>query len=226
MKFYQPIDGLLGSQRRRRKGRVTFGIFGIGVLGVAIYCLILFYSDPVAEARTDQLNSLPAPDFTTVLTDQAREEHDSARAAVDDQQSARSVVALGRPQRLTGSLRRNQTLFIAMRQAGIEPDNIQPVVEAVDDLFDFRHAQPGHEWEAELDEDGRITDFRYGVSPEEVYAATRQADGTYTSHRVEVALQTQVEGFAGTVITNVYDAVQSVGEGSAVASRFMSIFRW
>lgn len=220
MKLYQPIDGLLG-RRRRKRGRITFGVFGIAMLGMAVYWFLSTYRDSPAEARTDLIIALSSPDFTDVFTDQELEALEALR-----REPGAHVIALGRPHRVSGALRRNQTLFIAMRNAGVESPSIQGVVDSLVETFDFRRSQPGDEWEAELDEDGWVKSFQYSVSREEVYESVRLPDGRYRGRQLDIPVTTTVFGFGGTVLSSVHDAVAEAGEGTLLATRFMEIFRW
>ena len=69
MRIYQPIEGLLGRRRRTKRYRMTFGLFGVIGLGLILYWALFAYPDRAAQARTDRIISLSAPDFTNVLTD-------------------------------------------------------------------------------------------------------------------------------------------------------------
>ena len=225
MKFYQPIDGLLGKRRRVKRGRVTFGVFGVIVLGVAVYWGLSTSRDREAEARVDRIISLSAPDFTDVFSGSAPED---LQQPLEDDHGHRGPrgVALGHPHKVEGVISRNQTLFVAMREADVDAASIQAVVDALEGTFDFRRSRPGDRWQADLDLDGRIVRFNYVVSREEAYEAAREPDGTFRSGRVDIPIETVVTGVGGTVLTSVYDAIVEEGEDSGLASSFMAPFRW
>ena len=224
MKFYQPIDGLLGKRRRVKRGRVTFGMFGVVLLGVTVYWGLSTSRDREAEARVDRIISLSAPDFTDVFSGSAPE--DLHPPSQDEGRRGPRGVALGHPHKVDGVIARNQTLFVAMRAADVDAASIQAVVDALHGTFDFRRSRPGDQWAADLDLDGRIVRFNYVVSREEEYEAVREPDGTFRSGRVDIPLQTVVMGVGGTVLTSIYDAIVDEGEDSGLASSFMAPFRW
>jgi murein DD-endopeptidase MepM/ murein hydrolase activator NlpD len=224
VRFYEPIDGLLGPRRRKRRSKTLLSVLVLLAGGVAAYLFIP--EQRTAEGvviETDRLLTLQSPDFTTVFSGEEREA--LANAEASDVPRAPGI-ALGRPHFVEGAIRRNQTLFVAMRDAGAEPRSIQEVVDSHTGIYDFRRSQPGHQWEARLDEEGRITQFRYTVSPEEVYEALREPDGRYTTRRVDIPVQTVVASFGGVVMTSLSDAVAEEGEGTLLATRFMEIFQW
>ena len=222
MKVYEPIEGLLGRRRRPGRRRVTFGLFGIVGLGLVLYWALLIYPDRSAQARTDRIISLSAPDFTEVLSEAARDDARQRDGLDAEQTPLRAMLR----DAVDGVMQPNQTLFVAMTEAGVERQSIQRVVDALDGTFNFRRARPGDRWEARLDEEGRISRFRYSVSAEEVYEASRRSDGGYDSGRLEVPTEIVVVGFGGTVLTSVYDAVAALGEGTSLATRFMEVFAW
>jgi len=221
MKIYQPIDGLLGRKRRNRKGKRTVGLVVLIGVGLICYWALPTADQPEAEATVDRIMPLSSPDFTEIFS----EEPDPLDSAESERRAPRGV-ALGHPHRVEGSIRQNQTLFVAMRHADVDPASIQAVVDALQGTFDFRRSRPGDRWEADLDLDGRVVRFRYTVSREEVYEAVREPDGMFQSGRVDVPLQTVTEAIGGTVLTSVYDAVVASGERSALAGSFMELFRW
>lgn len=224
MKFYQPIDGLLGRRRRVKRGRVTFGVFGIAFLAVAVYWGLSTSRDRQAEARVDRIISLSAPDFTNVFSG-SEPDVSLARTDPGERRSPRGV-ALGHPHKVEGVIARNQTLFVAMRQSDVDAASIQAVVDALDGTFDFRRSRPGDRWGADLDLDGRIVRFNYVVSREEAYEAVREPDGSFRSGRVDIQLQTMIMGVGGTVLTSLYDAIVEEGEDSGLAASYMALFRW
>jgi murein DD-endopeptidase MepM/ murein hydrolase activator NlpD len=222
MKFYRPIDGLLDRRRRVRRGRYTFGLLGILGLAVAAYLVIGAYKDGLAEARTDRIIALSSPDFTDVWGDTP----DLAAVEAEEAAALERLAPRIRRNRAEGAIRANQTLFVAMRDAGVDSASIQAVVDSLTPHFDFRHSRPGDRWEVRVDNDGVILSFRYHRSAEEIYEAYRRSDGSYDAGRVDVPLEVVTEGYGDTVTTSVYHALQRAGEDTSLATRFMEIFRW
>lgn len=167
--------------------------------------------DPVPS---DRLLTLTAPTLRLPLPE-APESSDEARPASGSA-----------PTWVQGRIQPNQSVFAALRSHDVPAASIHPVVAAVGEHFDFRLARPGHRYEAELDDEGRITLFRLQTSPEIIYEARRNAEGRYEASRASVDLDVRVQSLATTVETSVIGAIVRAGEDEALAQRFADVFRW
>ncbi|MBN1945436.1 MAG: M23 family metallopeptidase [Bradymonadales bacterium] len=225
MKVYQPIASLRSGKRRWRKSPYTLGILGILVLGLTIYWIVAASRDNTAQARTDRIIALSSPDFTEILSGTG-EGSGIGQEALREGLALVDPSAVSRPFWAEGIIRPNQTLFVAMRNAGVDPGSIQSVVDSFQGILDFRRCRPGDSWESDLDEESHIVRFRYTVSPEEVYEANQQPDGTYQSARLHIPTEVVIWATGGTVITSVHEALSQAGEASGLSSRFLEVFGW
>jgi murein DD-endopeptidase MepM/ murein hydrolase activator NlpD len=127
------------------------------------------------------------------------------------------------PLHVIGKLKRNQTLTAALRVRGLPPERTQAMLVAMASVFDFRRSRPGDAFEAHLDLDGNILDFRYQTSPDDIYVA--RLDGTqYVAEKVVFPRHLQVSLVEGTVTSTLYHALTALGERPELARRFMDLF--
>jgi murein DD-endopeptidase MepM/ murein hydrolase activator NlpD len=124
-----------------------------------------------------------------------------------------------------GILKRGQTLSAALRDHGISSATIHLISQQMRGVFDFRYARPGHRYRLGQDPEGMLLDFRYSTSAEKSYYLFW--DGTrYTVREDHAALRTQLAKVSGVVDTSLYDAIQALGEHTALAGAFADIFAW
>ncbi len=211
-------DGLLGGRRRRRKG----GKARLWIpLLVAALVLGAWWRRQRAEQPTrydgDALHTLEAPEIVQapVLPFAYPENNTTER-------DGPTVT----PTYVEGELEAGQSVLGTLLREGVPNESAQPVIAAMGEIFDFRHAQVGDHYEVSLMSDGRIATFRYQTSAETIYEVRWVGDGTYSAQLADLPLQTQVVAVSGTVETSLYDAFQRVGETTVLAQQVVDIFQW
>ncbi|MDX9722781.1 MAG: M23 family metallopeptidase [Myxococcota bacterium] len=127
------------------------------------------------------------------------------------------------PFHIKGRVQRNQTIFVTLRNRGIAPARIHPLIEAMSTVFDFRRSKPGDQYEARLDLDGNLIEFRYQCSPEEIYLARLVGD-RYVPERVEIPKETRRERVSGVITTSLFKGFSAIGEKGELAQAFMDLF--
>lgn len=130
------------------------------------------------------------------------------------------------PAHVSGTIQSGQSLFAALVAHGIPENSIHPVVASLQQVFDFRRAQPGHDYEADVDPAGAITWIRYRTAPETIFEARRTVDGLYESRQVPVELSVEVHGLSGVVSTSLIGAFVQSGERESLAQKFVDVFQW
>ena len=99
------------------------------------------------------------------------------------------------------------------------------IAPALRPVFDFRYARAGDRYRLAQDERGLIMEFDYRRSELERYTLHREGE-TLVPERIEPAVQVEQARIAGTISTNLYDAVDSLGESGELAHDFAEIFAW
>lgn len=129
----------------------------------------------------------------------------------------------GSAARIEGELKRDQSLFLALRERNVPADSIHPLVAAARECFNFRQSRPGDDWIVEVDEHGAVTSLRYQTSPEHIWETTRQYSGSYACRKVELELELRRETLRGSVQTAVWPALEAL-ELPGIAPAFVDIF--
>lgn len=130
------------------------------------------------------------------------------------------------PSEVHGRVEAGQSLFDGLRQQGVPAHSIQPVVNAVGELFDFRRSRVGDSFEAQLDPEGTIVRFRYQSVPEVYYESRLIGPGEYEAVRAEVPLDIESFSMASTIDSSLYATIKNQGESEELARRITQVFQW
>ncbi len=124
-----------------------------------------------------------------------------------------------------GELRRGETLALALDRQDVSAQLVNEIATALRPVFDFRYARAGDRYRLAQDEQGRIVEFEYRRSEWERYTLARQGDAL-VAERIEPELQIEQARVAGMISTNLYDAVEALGESGELTHDFAEIFAW
>jgi murein DD-endopeptidase MepM/ murein hydrolase activator NlpD len=124
-----------------------------------------------------------------------------------------------------GELRRGETLAAALDRQDVSPALVHEIATSLRPIFDFRYARAGDRYRLAQDAQGRITDFDYRRSEWEGYALRRDGE-SLVAERVSPAVEVERGRIAGVITSNLYDAVEALGESGELAHDFAEIFAW
>ena len=124
-----------------------------------------------------------------------------------------------------GELQRGETLALALDKQDVSPQLVDEIATALRPVFDFRYARAGDHYRLAQDEHGRITDFDYRRSEFERYTLRRDGE-KLVAERFEPEVRIEQARVAGVISTNLYDAVEALGESGELAHDFAEIFAW
>ncbi len=124
-----------------------------------------------------------------------------------------------------GELSRGETLALALDRQDVSAQLVNEIATALRPVFDFRYARAGDHYRLAQDEQGRLVDFEYRRSEFERYTLHRDGE-TLVAERIEPELQVEQARVAGMISTNLYDAVEALGESGDLAHDFAEIFAW
>lgn len=215
-------ENLLGrpARRRRRRRRLIALVLLIAVVGGGYWLSTRVRTELKTPASpSDTLLAIEPP---RIVVPSGLDEYLSSQE--DDGAEGESIEGL--PGTVRGEVLQGQTLFDAMRKANVPAHSIQPVVNSVGELFDFRRSRVGDTFEAELDSEGTILRFQYQVSPEVVYEARLIAPGEYQSLRVDVPLDIETRAVAVTLKGPLYGAMSEIGEDESLARMIVRVLQW
>jgi murein DD-endopeptidase MepM/ murein hydrolase activator NlpD len=208
----EPWDAKPASERVRPVLRSRWWMTAPFALGVAIGFAVTPDSGTSSPLTVAALPAVSAPPPGEPAATPA----EPAPAPVEE-------VAVAEPAR--HELRPRETVAAALAGHGISAGETHSITRAMRPLFDFRRARPGDRYRLERAPDGSLVAFFYERSPLDVYEARRGEKG-WEAHRAEPALARHRTRLAGVVTSNLYDAVQTLGEQASLADDFTAIFAW
>ena len=214
----RPASGVVTRGARKRRQRRLLLVLGLGVV-TALWLLGPLLSKRNAAA----LEERPDP-VAGLLTLEAPHIDRLEEIANGELPGIAGPMAI--PAHVSGSIQPGQSLFAALVGHGVPETSIHPVVASLQQVFDFRRSQPGHEYEADVDPSGLITWIRYRTAPETIFEARRIGEGAYESRQVPVELNIEVHGLSGVVTTSLIGAFIQSGERESLAQEFVDVFQW
>jgi len=128
--------------------------------------------------------------------------------------------------KITGEIKRGQTILNALRAVGIDSHTAQPIVQAMSTVFDFRKAQVGDSFTAHIDDDGQVTYFSYSQSPLDVYEVVRTPDGDHQARKKKIPTRIDVAHIGCELKSSLYESIARCGEGAELASQLIDLFAW
>ncbi len=128
--------------------------------------------------------------------------------------------------KVAGALKRGQTMLRALSKGGIDNKSALPLIHAMEQVFDFRHAQVGDDFAAWLDDEGQIQRFRYVQSPLDVYEVALTERGDYAARKVAVPTRVEVAKVGCAIKSSLYASMARCGEGHQLGSDFIDLFAW
>lgn len=162
----------------------------------------------------------------------AREALDGQRAEaimdeVRERRARQTDYTPGESELLIGELEARESVYVSMTSRGIPDASVHRVVQATDEEFDFRRSRAGDIWRAEIDEEGRIEEFQYETSPEDIWVTRRDEEsGEYVTDKKDVELEVRHTEVAGEVDGSFWLSVTRDGASDLLAHRFMEVFRY
>jgi murein DD-endopeptidase MepM/ murein hydrolase activator NlpD len=128
--------------------------------------------------------------------------------------------------KVSGELKRGQTILAALRGLGIDSHSARPIVQSMGEIFDFRKAQVGDVFTAHIDDDGRVVHFRYTQSPLDIYEVVLGADGEYAASKKKVPTRIDVAHIGCAIRSSLYASISRCGEGSELAAAVIDLLAW
>ncbi|MFU8805103.1 MAG: peptidoglycan DD-metalloendopeptidase family protein [Bradymonadaceae bacterium] len=233
MRRQRSMGDLLRNQRKYRRKKPRLGIvFLITLLGAGAVFWFFVYDrgegssglDDEAAVAESSLAMGAAVDLARVEVE--AEEDEAYLEEALDAEAQTAVWEEGRAVRIAGALAQNESVFLALQGRNISGGVIHNVVTAMGKEFNFRRSRPGDQWQAEVDEAGVISSFRYQTSPEDIWNTTRTEDGSYETVKEEILVERRIETIAGAITSSFWVALESAGESGVLAYNFMDIFSY
>lgn len=124
-----------------------------------------------------------------------------------------------------GELRRGETLAAALDRQDVSAQLVHDIATALRPVFDFRYARAGDRYRLAQNEKGEILEFEYRRSAWDAYTLRREGEALVPA-RIQPDLEVEQARVAGVISTNLYDAIDALGESGELAHDFAEIFAW
>ena len=198
---------------------------GIVIVIAVVSCILLIQKDPedtVAQAPPMDSDVLGMQDWAewSELTRQIMDD-----VLPEDENEIKDEIDNSDPFLIKGRITRNQTLFVALKNHGLNINDIQQVISSMQDVVDFKKTKPGDKYEVHLDVDKRILKFVYTISPEDISIAERQGN-VFIAQKVDVHKRVERIMVKGELTSSLYQSFIGLGEKGELASRFMQLFKY
>lgn len=125
---------------------------------------------------------------------------------------------------LNRRIERNQVLASALRSAGLDGQQTDRVVGALQGVFDFRKSRVGDQLRLVL-RDGELDHLDYRQSPVDEWQVRREGE-RYVASKREIEVETQVSRVELEVSSSLYDAALSAKEDPTIALALADVFAW
>ena len=112
----------------------------------------------------------------------------------------------------------------ALLSAGLSSDEASQLIEALEELVDFRKCRPEDELKVERDGDNRLTRFEYRVDAVESYRVERTRSGELRAWRVDVRVKRRPTAIGGVIKRSLGQAMDAVGLLRGFAGVFVEVF--
>ena len=213
-----------GHDAARRQARsILFGVIGAALI-LAVAVLVFVSRAPSADVVVPApIESLGMQEWPQ-LQELSRQELDISETDQSDDQTFVEVMPSD-PYLIRGKINKNQTLFVALKNHGLDVSDIHQVITAMQEVVDFRRTQPGDKYEVHLDADRRIVKFQYEVSPEDISIAQREGT-VFLAQKLDVHKQIEEKRLHGAIQSSLYQAFVDLGESGELATHFMQLFKY
>jgi len=122
-----------------------------------------------------------------------------------------------------GEVRSGVPVIKSLSKIGLSARDSQTLINALEGVFDFRKARPGHKFEVHLeDKTGIPLYFRYEESIVDVYEVRKQGD-EYKGRKKHIPTEKRTRRFGGTIASSLYAALTSLGAHPTLAGSIVEV---
>jgi murein DD-endopeptidase MepM/ murein hydrolase activator NlpD len=124
------------------------------------------------------------------------------------------------------TLKRGETLEMALRRAGVERSEAPVIVGALRGRVNLRRLAPGERLLVRPGPDGRPVQLTYARSLAERYEITPDGDGGWTVTAVRADVDTRVVAITGELQDSLFASMERLGESAGLTARLVNLFEW
>ena len=124
-----------------------------------------------------------------------------------------------------GTVKRGQTSFVLLRQAGVSAAEVIKVQQAVQPVYDLRHVQEGQPYSVTVAANGSLQHFVYEIDMQQRLEVKRQGQ-TFVGRLESIVYDHKRRVLQGTIHGSLYEALAGRGESLQIAADMAEIFAW
>ena len=124
-----------------------------------------------------------------------------------------------------GKISRGTPFFVEMQRAGIAPLEIQNIVQATRENFNFRKVKPGQKYSLYSHTDGGLDSLKFVVDNESILNIRKTGD-TYQTRIDTIPYRIDHYVTSGNIEQSIYVSLQGNGADPELASYMAVIFQW
>ena len=122
-----------------------------------------------------------------------------------------------------GEVKKGVPVIKNLTGLGLSIGDAQQIINALDGVFDFRRARPGHKFEVRMNStDGSPALFRYEASLADVYEVRKMNNG-FKGRKVKIPTRKVLKTFGGTIASSLYKVVSDLGAHSSLAAQVADV---
>jgi len=126
---------------------------------------------------------------------------------------------------IVGTVKRGQTAFALLRQAGVSTAEVRKMQRAIRHVFDLRHLQAGQPYSVTVAANGLLQYFTYEPDAHQRLEVQRQGQ-TFVGRLEPVAYERKRRLLHGSIRSSLYAALAAQGEAPQLAAELAEIFAW
>ena len=126
---------------------------------------------------------------------------------------------------IQGVVKPGQSVFVLLRQAGVEAAEALQLQRAIRSVYDIRHVRVGHAYSVDVTADGLLQRFMYEIDDQKRLEAERQNE-TFTGRLLPIAYAYKQRVIQGVIQGSLYEALAGRQESLKIAADLVDIFAW
>jgi len=124
-----------------------------------------------------------------------------------------------------GTISRGQPFFIEMKRAGVSPVDIQEIVQATRQVFNFKKVQPGQKYSVYSDRQGGLDSLKFVVDHEKILSVAKIGDA-FRARLDMVPFRIERLVTSAEINQSIFLSLQRIGADPQLAVELATIFQW
>ena len=124
-----------------------------------------------------------------------------------------------------GTISRGKPFFIEMQRAGVSPLDIQEIVQATRQVFNFKKVQPGQKYSIYSDRQGGLDSLKFVVDHEKILNIAKVGDA-FRARLVMVPFRIVRFVTTAEIDQSIFLSLQRIGADPQLAIELATIFQW